>query len=168
MPRCGVPEGGWEDCVQETWFALLQEPPDWALDDLRTWRWLRHVARNQARNARRREQRHRRVSQDEQAFILDAAADPFPPDDQEADPATPLSLRVARIWDVLNELPEINRRIFILHALDGLTHAEIGEAPRPHSGRGQETLQTRGRQGEEPTHVPIHAWLCKLTHWGAG
>ena len=137
--RYRVPMSEREDRVQEALLALLREHPDWPTDEPETWLWLRRIAHNLARNVLPRRQRHRPVSQDEQALILDGLADPFPPDDEDADAAALPSSLSARVWAVVkSELGEVDRDIFTLFVA-GLDYAEIAE-----------------RLGLTPDHVRVH------------
>ncbi|MGC8641150.1 MAG: hypothetical protein ACP5XB_14890, partial [Isosphaeraceae bacterium] len=112
IKRDGVAPEELSDVFQDALVVLHKEKSGWALDGSGTEERLRCIAHDQARNVRRRRQRHRPVSQDEQEFILDAAADPFVPDDEDADTPALLSPLTARIWEVVKgELGGIDRQI---------------------------------------------------------
>ena len=126
IAKDGVTAEDVSDIFQDALVALRVEHHDWAVDDPRTEERLRRIAHNLARNVRRRKERHRTVSLDEQPFLVDADADPFP-SNGDRDLASLPSPLAAKVWDVVkSELGEIDREIFTLRVAD-LDYAEIGK-----------------------------------------
>lgn len=96
-----------EDLAQETCLRAIRHEADFAGDEL--WPWLQVIGVRLALNELRRRRRAL-------ATALRAAPAPLVP-------TTDLEL-----WDALGGLPRNQRAALVLHVLDGLGYAEIGDA----------------------------------------
>ena len=158
MAHYDVPEAAREGCVQEVWLVLVQEQ---RLLDLATGgpefaAWLRAVARNKAMDAHRRAARDGFVSLDEHRDILDHAAGPTDGRDPEAESGKARML--AQVEAALQGFSEVNRTIFLQHARDGLTFAEIGKSLGLTEGQARARYdralhRTQRRLGVKAMHV---------------
>ena len=124
--RCGVPDSECEDCVQETWLALLKTHPDWTLEESRTLAWLLAVAHNQALMYHRRVRSHPSRSIDDLDSI--PFRDTFPQTDREDGQDSRRQVMMPRLQTCLKRLGEVNRQIVIQRVQQGLTYQEIAEA----------------------------------------
>ncbi|TPG21720.1 RNA polymerase sigma factor [Sphingomonas koreensis] len=113
-----------EDILQEVWVRAGAQPPA----SVEHWRsYLFRTANNlfidRLRARRRREARERRWSEDLHGPIsgTEEAADPADP----ADLAIDAREEAQRLALAINGLPEGARRVFELHKIDGLNHAEV-------------------------------------------
>ena len=78
-------------------------------------RWIQTIAINESLRFLKRK---RPVIYTDENIILDGKEEVI--EEQEL-------LNTDQIWNIINEMPEGYRRIFLLHSIDGLTHAEISE-----------------------------------------
>ena len=162
--RYGLPEADQEDCASETLLALLLQHPDWAPDDPGIWPWLLSVAHNKALDVKRRERRHGAAPLDGQVHRL-AAASPHSPGDREADSNHPPCPVLAGVTEVLEELSDVNRRIFLLHAREDLDYATIGEG----LALTPEQLRIRFNRVLEKVRgavEPLCGHVCEDCRWG--
>lgn len=163
--RYGLSETDQEDCAQETLLALLLQHPDWGLDDLRTWAWLRSVTCNKAISMKRWERRHSTVHLDKQMHLGTIVASPVPIVAQEADQADPPCPALAGATKVLAGLSEVNLRIFMQHAQEGLDYATISEG----LGLTQEQVRKRCSRVIERMRCvidPLCGHVCVGCRWG--
>lgn len=111
-----------EDLFQETFLRVLKALPKYREDGIFR-HWLFRIANNAVRDNRRRDTaRLRRVFADEDRMM--AAVSPTTRPDEDAinrDLAT-------RVEDALKELPEEQRRVFLLRAHADMRFREIAEA----------------------------------------
>jgi RNA polymerase sigma-70 factor (ECF subfamily) len=112
-----------EDLVQEAYLRLLQHPDLDTIDNHRAY--LYRITSNLGADLFRRRQIRGETLPEEDAD-LDALVCPRAEPDQAADK----QFRLQRCLEALESLPEIYRHVFLLHRVDGMTHAEIGEALR--------------------------------------
>ncbi|MGX2039187.1 RNA polymerase sigma factor [Methylocaldum sp. MU1018] len=110
-----------EDLVQEAYLRLLQHPDLDAIENHRAY--LYRIMSNLGADLFRRRQ-IRGETLPEEDVDLEAVACPR----AEPDDAADKQLRLQRCLEALESLPEIHRHVFLLHRVDGMTHAEIGEA----------------------------------------
>jgi RNA polymerase sigma-70 factor (ECF subfamily) len=115
-----------EDIAQKAYLQLLQHPDPGTIQNARAY--LFRTANNLMLN----HVRHQRVRGDHVEFDADpdAVSSPLPLPDAELESARELQ----QLREVLAELPPLCRHAFLLHRLDGLTHAQIarrlGVSPR--------------------------------------
>lgn len=112
-----------EDIVQDMFFRLQRGDFHQSIENPAAF--LYKVAFNLARDHHR--ERQRRVARDCQWVDAnieklgpDVISDTAPPED-----AFDAKRRLARIISALSELPPRCRQVFVLHKLDGLTHAQV-------------------------------------------
>lgn len=111
---CGDEEMA-RDLTQDTFVRVFQKLSTFR-GDAAFATWVHRIAVSVALNAIRKEQRHKRTSED-----MDVANElPAPPNAVEPD------LR-ARLASAIAALPESCRVSVILHDVEGYTHAEIGQ-----------------------------------------
>ncbi len=109
--------GECEDLVQESFARLLRYADPTALEDPRAF--LYRVTANLA--ADRYRQARIDAERTEAGFDPDLLPSPIPAPEDAADGARALR----RCLAALDELPEVYRHVFLLHRIDGRTHAEI-------------------------------------------
>ncbi|WP_019643472.1 RNA polymerase sigma factor [Novispirillum itersonii] len=114
--RMGSPAAA-QDVVQDTYMRVssLTNVPD--LDNPRAY--LYRVAGNIALDHLRAESREAR------RHLPAEALDGQPSDHPGADAVAEQRQRLARLNAAINDLPERCRAVFLLHKIDGLSHAEI-------------------------------------------
>ncbi len=95
-----------EDLAQEAWLRAIRHEADFTGGAL--WPWLQVIGVRLALNELRRRRRAL-------ATALRAAPAPLVPADLE-------------LWDALRRLPRNQRAALVLHVLDGVSYAEIGDA----------------------------------------
>lgn len=95
-----------EDLTQETCLRAIRHEADFQGDEL--WPWLQVIGVRLALNELRRRRRAL-------AAALRVTPAPLAPADLE-------------LWDALRRLPRNQRAALVLHALDGVGYAEIGDA----------------------------------------
>lgn len=101
-----------EDLAQDACLRAIRHEADFQGDDL--WPWLQVIGVRLALNELRRRRRAL-------AAALRVSPAPLVPADLE-------------LWDALRRLPRNQRAALVLHVLDGLGYAEIGEALRVPEG----------------------------------
>jgi len=133
-----------EDVVQETFLKLWQKPEMFRPERGRFASWFLRMAHNlavQKLRARRRRQQHlaQPTAADRLEQLLDQAMDPGPnPYEQVQE-----DVRIARIHEALQHVPEEQRRVLMMAYFDGLTQAEISDQLDIPLG----TVKTRARLG---------------------
>lgn len=160
VARHGLPEADQEDCVQETWLALLVRDPDWSLDDPKTWRWLQRVVHNKAMDVHRRRGRHAFEPLDGQVRILASPVSPDHPGRLDFDSRPTPALTLDRVAEALEELAGVDRTVFTQHARDGATFAAIGRGLGLTAGQAsarynRALLRVRSRIGIQSIHAAM-------------
>lgn len=108
-----------EEVAQKTYLQLLQHPDPGVINNPHAY--LFKTASNVLVDHVRRQRVHSgRVNP---ASVLEELASPLP----EPDAAVDDIMRIKRFRAALQSLPPVCRAAFILHRIDGLTHAEIAE-----------------------------------------
>jgi RNA polymerase sigma factor (sigma-70 family) len=148
--RCGASVSECEDCAQESWLALLETHPGWALDDSRTEPWLLVVCHNKAIDLHRCRNGVRVCQLDALPPFLVSDPSPIPRDANQDGQYTP------KLQDGLKRLSMVNREILLLRVQSGLTYRKIGAAV----GLRPELVKWRYyrilRQLKRTTHPSIH------------
>jgi RNA polymerase sigma-70 factor, ECF subfamily len=139
LRRLGLPEATADDAAQEV-FIVAGRRLD-AIEPGKEKAYLFGVALRVASDARRSARRRREDAVDD----LTATSDPSPPLDELVDQRRARDL----VDQLIAELPDDTRPVFILYELEGLTMAEIATALELPPG----TVASRLRRGrEEFTH----------------
>ncbi|CAG7855794.1 hypothetical protein MCAMS1_00049 [biofilm metagenome] len=110
-----------EDLVQEAYLRLIRQAQTETIDNPRAY--LYTVTRNLSADYLRKGQIRSRYH-DDSGTELDLVADGQPTPDFEFE----TQQKLQRCLDAINALPEIQRNIFLLHRIDGMTYSEIGKA----------------------------------------
>lgn len=110
-----------EDLVQEAYARFLQQAQTGTIDNPRAY--LYTITRNLSADYLRQGQLRARYHDDSEVD-LETVADPH----HGSDKAVDAQLRLQRCLAALDGLPEVYRHVFLLHRLEGLTYAEIGQA----------------------------------------
>lgn len=115
--RARLKGGDAEDIAQKAYLQLLQHPDPAAIQNARAY--LFRTANNLMLN----HVRHQRVRSDHIEFDID-------PDDASSQAPLPEAAlegarELQRLREVLSELSPLCRHAFLLHRLDGLTHAQV-------------------------------------------
>ncbi len=105
-----------EDAAQESFLVALQRLDD-CRNPARFAGWLLTIVRNRSRNLIRRES----LRSTEQ--IPESASTSAPSPDRMVD----ISVLRSRLKEALNKLPEIQRKVVLLHDLEGWKHDEISQ-----------------------------------------
>jgi RNA polymerase sigma factor (sigma-70 family) len=139
-----VPVSEREDCVQETWLALMKMHPDWSLDEPVTHRWLLAVARNKARDCHRRMSRGREISTNDMARFAWTQTISEQPDHHSREGAQPAI--VSALSTALKGLPEIDREILAARAVGEQSYREIATRLKITTRRAKEHYQRARRK----------------------
>ncbi len=118
------------DVVQET-FIKAYESLGSLKEGERLFPWLRRIAVNLAIDALRRRRRAGEMSLEEDIGDgEDTAGKVAVPPDGAAGPASEAadSEFAAALWEALGELPESQRTVFMLHAVENMTYREVAQA----------------------------------------
>lgn len=110
-----------EDLVQEAYLRLLEHPAPESIENARAY--LYRVTGNLGADLFRRQQVRERHSADTETD-LESIPCPHPLPEITLDARQRLDICLS----ALDSLPEIYRHAFLLHRIEGLTHAEIGAA----------------------------------------
>ncbi len=115
----GVPEAAVEDAVQDVFMVVHRRWADWRRDSRarKPRSWLFGIVRRVAASHRRSQARH------ERRLAAAPAPRPDPPVEQRAAEREAL----AALESSLAALDEINRTVFVLAELEGMTAPEIAE-----------------------------------------
>lgn len=109
-----------EDLVQDAYLRLLQHEDPLTIGNPRAY--LYKVTANAAVDHRRKQ----RVRESSAEYLDDFDALPSHLPTPETEAETALQLQHCRT--ALEQLPDIQRHVFLLHRIDGWSHAEIAEA----------------------------------------
>lgn len=110
-----------EDPVQDAYLRLLQHPAIESIDNPRAY--LYRITANLNADQFRKSRVRGEVSVDDETELASVVCPRAAPDEE-----TDHHFRLRRCLDALETLPEIYRHVFLLHRVDGLTHAEIASA----------------------------------------
>jgi RNA polymerase sigma-70 factor (ECF subfamily) len=119
-----------EDLVQEAYARFLQQAQTGTIDNPRAYLYTitRNLSADYLRQGQVRTKHH-----DDSDVDLETIADPH----QEPDRIVDAQLRLQRCLEALDNLPEVYRHVFLLHRIDGLTYAEIGQALNLHTRKAE-------------------------------
>lgn len=133
--RLGVPPADVDDATQSVWIVLARRLPEIAPGNERAF--LFGVALRVASDARRRSRKRREVPGLDVAEHVDTQPD--------AEEALERSEARALLGEILDDLPEDLRAVFVLYELEELTGAEIAELLAIPAG----TVASRVRRARE-------------------
>ncbi len=123
-----------EDLSQETFLRLWQRAANWTPDTVRFTTWLHQIARNLCIDQFRREQSHKRTSNQENIATEDSTIDSLEADAQRQ--AT---------FDAFRKLPERQRTAVVLCQVQGWTQQDAAKVLDT-TVDGVQALISRGRR----------------------